>query len=108
MPTIQTSLLEIAYKDNGLPHAPVILLLHGWPDDSSTWDAIIPILNAAGFRTITPTARGFCQTRFRSPETPRTGNTARLALDVIEMLEALGIKKFSIAGHDWGANMAEM
>jgi pimeloyl-ACP methyl ester carboxylesterase len=108
MPTIQTSLLEIAYKDDGPRDAHAVLLLHGWPDDSSTWDSIVPTLNNAGLRTITPTVRGFGKTRFLSPDTLRTGNTAKLVLDVIEMLDILGIQGFSVAGHDWGANMAEM
>jgi pimeloyl-ACP methyl ester carboxylesterase len=86
----------------------VVLLLHGWPDDSSTWDAIIPILNGAGLRTIAPTTRGFGGTRFLALDTLRTGNAAMLVLDVIEMLEALRVDRFSVAGHDWGANMAGM
>ena len=107
MPKIQTKLLDIAYKDDGPQSAQVVLLLHGWPDDFTTWDAIIPTLNAAGLRTIAPSTRGFGETRFISPGSLRTGNTARLALDAIEMMDALGFEKFSIAGHDWGANMAE-
>ena len=108
MPTIQTSLLDISYRDEGLRDAPVVLLLHGWPDDASTWDAIIPSLNDARLRTIAPTTRGFGGTRFLSPETPRTGNAAMLALDTIEMMDGLGVPSFSVAGHDWGANMAGM
>jgi pimeloyl-ACP methyl ester carboxylesterase len=108
MPKIQTSLLEIAYRDDGPLNGQVVLLLHGWPDDSSTWDSIIPILNDAELRTIAPMARGFGETRFLSPDTLRTGNTAMLVLDAIEMLDLLGIERFSVAGHDWGANMAEM
>jgi pimeloyl-ACP methyl ester carboxylesterase len=81
MPTIQTSLLEISYRDDGSRDAPVILLLHGWPDDSSTWDAIIPSLNNAGLRTIAPTMRGFGETRFLSPDSPRTGNAAIASQD---------------------------
>jgi pimeloyl-ACP methyl ester carboxylesterase len=107
MAKIKTSLLEIAYRDDGPRDGHVVLLLHGWPDDSSTWDVVIPILNEAGLRTIRPTARGFGETRFLSAETPRTGNTAVLVLDTVELLNALGISKFSVAGHDWGSNMAE-
>ncbi len=40
--------------------ASVVLLLHGWPDDSSTWNAIIPTLNDAGLRTIPGTDPGQC------------------------------------------------
>ncbi len=104
--TIQTSRLKIAYRDDGPQEAPVVLLLHGWPDDSSTWDAVFPVLNDAGLRIIAPTLRGFGETRFLSPETPRTGNATVLALDTIEMLDGLGVERFSVAGHDWGANMA--
>ena len=57
--------------------------------------------------TLTPTLRGFGGTRFLSPDTPRTGDTAILALDAIAMLDTLGVETLSIAGHDWGANMAE-
>jgi pimeloyl-ACP methyl ester carboxylesterase len=108
MPTVRTSLLEIVYRDDGPRDAPVVLLLHGWPDDSSTWEAIIPSLNKAGLRTIAPTTRGFGKTRFLSPGTQRTGNAAMLVLDTIEMLDGLGVANFSVAGHDWGANMAGM
>jgi pimeloyl-ACP methyl ester carboxylesterase len=108
MATIRTSLLEIAYRDDGPRDAPVVLLLHGWPDDSSTWEAIIPSLNKAGLRTIAPTLRGFGKTRFLSPDTPRTGNAAMLVLDAVEMLDDLGVANFSVGGHDWGANMAGM
>lgn len=106
IPTIETRWLEVAYRDDGPTDAPVVLLLHGWPDDSSTWDAIIPFLNGAGLRTIAPTMRGCGETRFLSPRTPRTGNAAMLALDAIEMLDGLGVGRVSVAGHDWGANMA--
>ena len=108
MPTVRTKLLEVAYRDDGPRSGHAVLLLHGWPDDASAWDAVIPVLNEAGLRTIAPTTRGFGETRFLSADTPRTGNTARLALDVIEMLDVLGVEKFSVAGHDWGANVAEM
>jgi pimeloyl-ACP methyl ester carboxylesterase len=107
MTKLPTNLLEIAYRDDGPRDGQVVLLLHGWPDDSSTWDAVIPILNEAGLRTIAPTMRGFGETRFLSAETSRTGNTAMLVLDAIEMLDILGVSNFSVAGHDWGSNMAE-
>src|SRR5258708_38869326 len=59
-------------------------------------------------RTIAPTTRGFGETRFLSLGTPRTGNAAMLVLDAIEMLDGLGVTNFSVAGHDWGANMTGM
>jgi pimeloyl-ACP methyl ester carboxylesterase len=107
MPTLQTRLLDIHYREDGPANAPVVLLLHGWPDDPSTWDEITPILSAAGLRTITPTLRGFGATKFLSPDAPRSGNSAILAIDAIEMMDVLKIERFSIAGHDWGSSIAE-
>jgi pimeloyl-ACP methyl ester carboxylesterase len=108
MPTIQTGLLDITYWDDGPQDGRVVLLLHGWPDDSSTWNAIIPSLSEAELRTIAPTTRGFGETCFLSPDTPRTGNAAMPVLDTIEMIDGLSVANFSVAGHDWGANMAGM
>ena len=107
MPIAQTELLDVAYADAGPADGPVVLLLHGWPDDVTTWDVVSGGLNAAGLRTITPSLRGFGDTRFRSMDTPRTGNSARLAIDAIELMDFLGIERFFVAGHDWGSNMAE-
>jgi pimeloyl-ACP methyl ester carboxylesterase len=107
MAKIRTSSLEIDYRDDDPRDGNVVLLLHGWPDDSSTWDAIIPPLNEAGLRTIAPTTRGVGETRFLSLGPPRTGNTAMLTIDTVEMLDALSVSKFSVAGHDWGSSMAE-
>jgi pimeloyl-ACP methyl ester carboxylesterase len=108
MPTVRTSLLDISYNDDGPRDGPVLLLLHGWPDDASTWSGIAPLLNAAGFRTLVPMARGFGETRFLAANIPRTGNTAILAIDAVQMLDALQAPSVSVAGHDWGANIAEM
>ncbi|RSU49599.1 alpha/beta hydrolase [Sphingomonas sp. S-NIH.Pt15_0812] len=99
--------LEIAYADHGDPGAPVVLLLHGWPDDASTWDEVVPALTAAGLRAIVPSLRGFGATRFRNRTAPRTGDSAILALDAIALLDRLGIGRFMVAGHDWGSNIAE-
>lgn len=107
MPTIATDLLDIAYHDSGPIDGPVALLLHGWPDDATTWAKVASFLNDAGLRTIIPFHRGFGETRFRDPKALRTGNTAILAMDAIAMMDALGVHTFSVAGHDWGSNIAE-
>ena len=107
MPTLTTKTLDIAYKDGGPPDGPVVLLLHGWPDDATTWDDVAPALHDAGLRTLAPMLRGFGGTRFRDAQAARTGNSAVLAMDAIELLDGLGVMRFAVAGHDWGSNMAE-
>ena len=107
MQMLATDVLEVAYDDSGPRDGPVVLLLHGWPDDATTWMPIAESLNAAGLRTIAPMLRGFGKTRFRKQDAARTGNSAMLAMDAVALLDGLGIPRVSIAGHDWGSNTAE-
>jgi pimeloyl-ACP methyl ester carboxylesterase/sugar lactone lactonase YvrE len=106
MPILTTDDLEISYTDTGPRDGTPVLLIHGWPDDASTWDDVVPALNAAGLRTIVPMLRGFGATRFVG-DAPRTGNAAILAMDMIALMDGLGIDRFMVAGHDWGSNTAE-
>jgi len=104
---VDTNLLSVAYRERGPADGPVVLLLHGWPDDATTWDGILQPLAEAGYRVLAPWLRGFSPTTFRQPDTPRTGNAAMLALDMLDFLDALGVDKLSLVGHDWGSNIAE-
>jgi len=107
MPQVDTDDLSIAYGDTGPRDGPALLMLHGWPDDASTWDGVAPALNDAGFRTIVPMLRGFGETRLRTATVPRTANPGILAMDAIALLDALGIETFAAIGHDWGSNICE-
>ena len=107
MNTIDAGPLTISYEVHGAADAPSVLLLHGWPDDFTTWSAIAPVLAAAGRRVIVPSLRGFAGTSFRDPGSPRTGNTAVLALDAVALMDALAVGRFAVVGHDWGAGAAE-
>ena len=107
MPLIPTNDLLIHVSLQGPDDGHPIMLIHGWPDDASTWDDVAPALVARGFRVIVPTLRGFGATRFSNDTASRTGNSAMLAIDLIAMLDVLGIDRFMVAGHDWGSNAAE-
>lgn len=104
---LSTDLLNIAYYEDGPRTGPAVLLLHGWPDDATTWDGVIPQLATAGYRVIAPWLRGFGTTTFLRENTPRTGNSGIHALDISSFMDALGIDTVSVIGHDWGSNIAE-
>jgi pimeloyl-ACP methyl ester carboxylesterase len=106
MRTIRTDVLEIAFEEGGPHSAPAVLLVHGWPDAPCGWDRIAAALHAQGWRTIAPFLRGSGQTRFLSNETPRVGSGVALAQDAIDLMDALGVEKFAVVGHDWGARVA--
>jgi pimeloyl-ACP methyl ester carboxylesterase len=66
-----------------------LMTLHGYPYDVRAFDEVVPIVNAAGFRTIVPYLRGYGTTNFLSPDTPRSGEQAALGQDLVELLDAL-------------------
>ena len=104
--TVRTEVLEIAYEESGPPDALPAILLHGFPYDPRCYDAVAPMVNAAGFRTIVPYLRGYGPTRFLAPGTPRSGQQAALASDLRALMDALKIAKAVVAGYDWGGRAA--
>src|SRR5712692_7125300 len=103
---VQTSVLEIAYEDSGRPDGVPVLLMHGWPYDPRTYDDMVPALVAAGCRTIVPYLRGFGPTRFLRADTPRSGQQAALGKDLLDLMDALDIRRAALVGYDWGGRAA--
>ncbi len=106
MNSIRTEALEIAFEEGGPTNGIPVLLIHGWPDAPRGWNEVSRHLQAEGYRTIAPYLRGSSPTRFLSIDTPRVGAGVALAQDAIDLADALGIDKFAVLGHDWGARVA--
>jgi pimeloyl-ACP methyl ester carboxylesterase len=81
-----------------------VVLLHGFPDSRHVWRYQIPALLDAGYRVIAPDLRGFGES-YR-PEGVENYTIDKLAADVVGIMDALGIQKASVAGHDFGAGLA--
>ena len=105
---IDAGLLNVGYAEAGPPGGPVVFLLHGWPYDIHTYVDVAPLLAAAGYRVIVPYVRGYGTTRFLSPATPRAGQPSVVAVDVIDLMDALKIEKATFGGCDWGARTANV
>ncbi len=103
---IRTSVLDIAYEENGAADGKPVFLMHGWPYDPRCYDAVVPPLVAGGCRVIVPYLRGFGPTRFLSAETPRSGQQAALGNDLRELMDALFVERAVLAGYDWGGRAA--
>src|SRR5258708_5073342 len=103
---VRTFVLDVAFEQNGPAGALPVLLLHGFPYDPRSFDDVVAIVNAAGFRTIVPYLRGYGSTRFLSTETPRSGEQAALGQDLQELLDALHVERAVLAGYDWGGRAA--
>ena len=105
---IETGVLNTGYAEVGPAGGPEVLLLHGWPYDIHSFADVAPALAGAGYRVIVPFVRGYGTTRFRSADTPRNGQQAAVAVDVIALMDALGIETAILAGFDWGARSADV
>jgi pimeloyl-ACP methyl ester carboxylesterase len=105
---IDAGLLSVGYAEAGPADGSPVLLLHGWPYDIHSFVDVAPLLAQAGYRVIVPYLRGYGTRSFRSAETIRNGEPAALAVDIIDLMDALKIEKATIAGFDWGARTANI
>jgi len=86
----------------GEPSAPLVLLVHGFPDTPHSWSVIGPALAAKGFYVVAPFTRGYAPT-----ERPTVDATTRtLGEDLNALVGALGRESAHLVGHDWGAEAA--
>lgn len=91
--------MHVAEAGRGEP----LLLLHGWPQHWYCWRDVVPEL-AGQFRLVMPDLRGFGWT-----EAPGQGYDApTFATDIVALLDALGLERVKLIGHDWGGWTAFM
>jgi pimeloyl-ACP methyl ester carboxylesterase len=105
---VNAGLLSIGYVDAGPSDGTPVILLHGWPYDIYSFADVVPLLTSAGYHVIVPYLRGYGTTRFLSDETLRNGQQSVIAVDIINLMDALKIEKAIIAGFDWGARTANI
>ncbi len=100
--SITAGVLQVEYLEHGPADGWPCVMAHGFPYDAHAYEASAALLARAGARVIVPWLRGFGNTRFLSPETPRSGEQAVLGADLLALLDALGIGRAVLGGYDWG------
>ena len=95
---IDAGVLNVGYVESGPAGGPADVLLHRWPYDIHSFAAVTPILADAGYRAVVPYVRGYGTTRFRWPDGMRNGQQSAAPLDVVALMDALGIERPSSAG----------
>ncbi|MFD8784500.1 alpha/beta fold hydrolase [Kitasatospora sp. NPDC059599] len=105
---VRAGVLDVGYAEDGPADGPVVVCLHGWPYDIHSYVDVAPLLAAQGYRVIVPYLRGHGPTRFLSARTPRNAQQAAVALDVVALMDALGIGRAVLAGFDWGSRTADI
>ena len=104
--TVTTDVLEIAYLEYGSPEGWPCIMGHGFPYDVHAYAETALIIARSGARVLVPWLRGYGATRFRRPETPRSGEQAALGADLLAFMGALGIGRAVVGGYDWGGRAA--
>jgi pimeloyl-ACP methyl ester carboxylesterase len=105
---IDAGLLNVGYFESGPANGTAVILLHGWPYDVYSFVDVAPLLASAGYHVIVPYLRGYGTTRFLSNATIRNGQPSVVALDILNLMDALKIDKAIIGGFDWGARTADI
>jgi pimeloyl-ACP methyl ester carboxylesterase len=97
---IQLKASGLTFNGFACGEGPVVLCLHGFPDNARSFRYQLPALAKAGYRAIAPTMRGY-----EPSAQPSDGDYTLEAIagDVIGWIDYLGEDKVHLLGHDWGA-----
>lgn len=92
--------LEFHYLHQG--RGPLMLCLHGFPDNANTFGHQLEYFAAKGFHVVAPYMRGYAPSAI-----PQGGyQSAQFGADVCALIDALGYDHAVLIGHDWGATAA--
>ena len=96
--------LRFDVTDRGPHDGPAVVCLHGFPQDSTSYDEVAPLLVERGMRVLAPDQRGY------SPGARPTERSAyalpELVADVLALLDTAGVDAAHVVGHDWGGAVA--
>jgi len=90
--------------EDGPPGAPLVVLLHGFPETWRSWRHQLPALAGAGFRVVAPDQRGYGASD--RPAGARAYALDELAADIAALLADCGAARAHVVGHDWGGMVA--
>jgi len=90
--------------DHPTGDAPLVVLLHGFPEFWYAWRHHLDPLADAGYRVVAPDMRGY--NRSSVPEGVDSYRPAELVADIRGLVEHLGYARVAVVGHDWGGAVA--
>jgi pimeloyl-ACP methyl ester carboxylesterase len=95
--------LRLIHQQAADPDAPVVVLLHGWPDSVLRFERLLPLLT--GLHVVVPALPGF---PFAPPLTTPGMSVNRIAGIVADALHELGHPRYTVSGGDVGGTVAEI
>ncbi|WP_407149889.1 alpha/beta fold hydrolase [Bradyrhizobium sp. ORS 86] len=98
----QANGVRLHYVIGGPDNAPLLVLLHGWPQTWYTWRKVMPPLAQAGFRVVAIDYRGAGES-----DKPAGGyDKATMAADIRALVHELGAGPVNLVGRDIGVMIA--
>jgi pimeloyl-ACP methyl ester carboxylesterase len=95
--------LRVIHQRSADPGAPVVVLLHGWPDSVLRFERVLPLLT--DLHVVVPALPGF---PFAAPLTTPGMSANRIAAMVADALDELGYSRYTVSGGDVGGTVAEI
>ena len=93
----------LTFSAQAMGDGPIVLCLHGFPDNAGSFRHQLPTLAEAGYRAISLTLRGY-----EPGAIPADGDYTMetIATDILAATESLDTGPVHLIGHDWGAAVA--
>jgi soluble epoxide hydrolase / lipid-phosphate phosphatase len=90
-----------SYIEAGSREGPALVFVHGWPGLAITWRHQIDYFCSRGYRVIAPDTRGYGSSTIHKE--PSAYRQELVVMDMIGLLDHLGLEKAIWVGHDWGS-----
>jgi pimeloyl-ACP methyl ester carboxylesterase len=93
----------LTFSAQAMGDGPIVLCLHGFPDNAGSYRHQLPELAEAGYRAISLTLRGY-----EPGSIPADGDytVETIATDILAVIDSLYTDPVHLVGHDWGAAVA--
>lgn len=91
---------SLSFSAQSMGQGPLVLCLHGFPDNANSYRWQLPVLAQAGYRAVAVTMRGY---EPGSQPADKDFSLAAIAQDVIAFVDQLDEGQVHLVGHDWGA-----
>jgi len=99
--TVDANGMKFSVNVRGDKSKTPVILLHGFPESAVMWDKFMNELADKSYYAIAPNQRGYSSGA--RPSDMKSYELDHLVSDVIQIADNLGIRKFHLIGHDWGA-----
>ncbi|KAK7044857.1 bifunctional epoxide hydrolase 2 [Favolaschia claudopus] len=111
---LEMHILKASPPNSSATSAPLIVLLHGFPELAYSWRKVLVPLSEAGYHVVAPDQRGYGRTKSIHAEYPikfeddlTPFRMTNLVKDVVALVYTLGYQSAAaVVGHDFGASVA--